>query len=86
MSLLPSFGDVIMKDMRWHFLSFVGIDVFLLVKWVCKIHRKEVAGNNSEKLMIILQYKNIFGKINHFNHCMKIFRIFNFTRITFVEK
>ena len=31
MSLLSSFDDVIMKVMCWRFLSFLGIDVFLLV-------------------------------------------------------
>ena len=51
-----------LKVMCWYFLSFVEIDVFLLVKWVCKIHRKQVTRNNSEKLIIILQYKNMFKK------------------------
>ena len=51
-----------LKVMCWHFLSFVEIDVFLLVKWACKIHRKQVTRNNSEKLIITLQYKNMFKK------------------------
>ena len=53
--------------------------------WVCKIHRKQVAENNSTKLMSILQYKKIFKKVNHFDHCIKIYRIFNFTRTTLAE-
>ena len=48
--------------MCWRFLSFLGIDVFLLVNWDCKIHKKQVTENNSKKLMIILQYKKIFQK------------------------
>ena len=86
MSLLSSFDDVIMKVMCWRFLSFLGIDVFLLVNWVCKINRKQVTENNSKKLIIILQYKKIFQKINHFDHCIKIYRIFSFTRVTFIKK
>ena len=54
--------------------------------WVCKIHRKQVAGNHSKKLMITLRYKKIFQKINYFDHCIKIYNIFIFTRITFVKK
>ena len=54
--------------------------------WVSKIDRKQVAENKSKKLIIILQYKKIFQKINHFDHCIKIYRIFNFARITFVKK
>ena len=53
--------------------------------WVCKIHRKRGAENNSKKLIIISQYKRIFQKINHFDHCIKIYRIFSFTRITFLK-
>ena len=83
MSLLPSFDDAIMKVVSFRFLSFLGIDVFLLVKWVCKIHRKQMAENNSKKL-IICNIKT-FQKINHFDHCIKIHKIFNFTRITFVK-
>ena len=52
MSLLPSFDDAIMKVVSFRFLSFLGIDVFLLVKWVCKIQRKQMAENNSKKLII----------------------------------
>ena len=40
--------------------------------WVRKIHRKQVAENNPKKLIIILQYKKIFQKINHLDHCIKI--------------
>ena len=53
---------------------------------ICKIHRKQVAEKNSKKLIITLQYKKIFQKTNHFGHCMKIYRNFSFTRITFVKK
>ena len=53
---------------------------------VCKIHRKQVAENNYKKLIIILQYKKEFQKFNHFDNCIKIYRIFNFTRITIVKK
>ena len=49
MPLLSSFDDVIIKFTCWRFLSFLGIDVFLLVNWVCKIHRQQVAENNSNK-------------------------------------
>ena len=48
-----------------HVLTFskiLGIDVFLLVQWVCKIHWKEAAENGSKKAIIILQYKKIFQK------------------------
>ena len=31
------------------FKVFLGINVFLLVNWVCKIHRKQVAEINSQK-------------------------------------
>ena len=86
MSLLSSFDDIIKKVMCWQFLSFWGIDVFLLVNWVCKIHRKQVAESNSKKLIIISQYKKIFQKINHFDHCIKIHGIFNYKRVTFVKK
>ena len=43
---------------------------------------------NSEKLIMILQYKKIFQKINHFDHCIKIYKIKikRTTRITFDEK
>ena len=68
------------------FLSFLGIDLFFIVKWVWKVHRKQVVENNFKKLIIILQYRKIFQKINHFDHGIKIYRIFNFTRITFVKK
>ena len=50
------------------------------------MHRKQVAENNYKKLIIILQYKKEFQKINHFDNCIKIYRIFNFTRITIVKK
>ena len=43
---------VIMKVM----CCFLGIDVFPLVNWVCKTNRKQVAINNSKKLIIILQH------------------------------
>ena len=95
MLLLWSLDDVIMKVMCWRFLgmcdmlmclSFLGIDAVLLVNWACKIYRKHVAENNSKKLIIILQYKKVFQKINHFDHCIKIHRIFNFTRIALVKK
>ena len=69
------------------FLSFLVIDVFLLVDSVCKIHIKKVVEDNSKKVIILLQYKKIFQKQkNHFNHCIKIYKIFNFTRITFAKK
>ena len=42
--------------------------------------------NNPKKLTIIFQYKKIFQKINHFDHCMKMYRIFDFTRMIFVKK
>ena len=57
-----TFDEVITKVMCWRFLSFLGTDVFLLVNWDCKIHKKQVTENNSKKLMIILQYKKIFQK------------------------
>ena len=40
MSLLSSFDDVIMKVNCWRLVSFLGINVFLLVNWVCKIHKQ----------------------------------------------
>ena len=86
MSLLPSFDDVIIKVMCWSFLRYLGIDVFIFVNWVCKMHRKQVAENISKILIIVLLYNKIFQKINHFDHCIKIYRIFNFVRITFVKK
>ena len=39
-------------------MCFLRIDVFLLVNWICKIRRKQVAENNSKKLIIILHYKD----------------------------
>ena len=72
MSLLWSFDDVIMKVMCWQFLSLFRNWCISSVNWVCKLCRKQVAGNNSKKLIIILQYKNIFQKINHFDYCIKI--------------
>ena len=44
------------------FYVFLGIDMFLFVNWVCKIHRKQVAENNSKKQIIILQYKKNIQK------------------------
>ena len=41
---------------------FLGIDVFLLVNWVCEIHRKQATEKNSKKLIIILQYKEMLKK------------------------
>ena len=42
-----------------------------IFNWVCKIHRTQLAENNSKKLIIILKYKKIFQKINHFDQCIK---------------
>ena len=86
MSLLSSFDNVIIKVMCLRFLSFLGMDVFFFVNWVCKIHRKQVAENNSKKLIITFQCKNILQKIKRFDLCIKIYRIFNFTRTTLVKK
>ena len=55
------------------------------IYWVCKIQRKQGAENNSKKLIIILQYKKILKKINHLDHCIKIYKIFNFTRNTLLK-
>ena len=56
MSLMSSFDGVILKVICWYLLSFVGIDVFLLVYWVCWIHRKLVTRNNSKKLIIRITF------------------------------
>ena len=68
------------------FLKFFRNWCIFLVKWICKIHRKQVAENNSKKLIIILQYKKIFQKLKHFNYRIKIYRNSNFIRITCVKK
>ena len=60
--------------------------LYIMTYWVCMTHRKQVSENNSKKLKIILQHKKIFQKINHFDHCIKIYRIFNFIRTTFAKK
>ena len=62
MSLLSSYDGAIRKVMCWRCLMFLGIDVFLLVNWVCKIHRKQATEKNSKKLIIILQYKEMLKK------------------------
>ena len=41
---------------------------------------------SSKRLIAIFQYKKIFQKINHFDHCIKIYRTFSFTRVTLVRK
>ena len=75
MSLLSSYDGAIRKVMWWRCLMNLGIDVFLLVNWVCKVHRKQTTEKNSKKLIIILQYKEMLKKQTISNIASKYIKI-----------
>ena len=75
MSLLSSYDGALRKVMWWRCLMNLGIDVFLLVNWVCKIHRKQTTEKNSKKLIIILQYKEMLKKQTISNIASKYIKI-----------